>query len=139
MKKLNLFSLLFITFVLNAFGQAPKTCIDSLLTNPEYLNRLPLIEQMRSEGYTDRKIFDYLEAGLNVLISDELFQLWILKRHGAAIEIDNTDAINDIIRKLTIFEPSIKNSKIICNYNHLTLKTQGPRLLNFYEKILSEC
>lgn len=83
------------------------------------------------------KIFDYLQAGLNVLISDEEFQLWILKRYGAAIPVAEKDAINDIIRNLTIFDASLRKS--VVNYKHLTLKEQSPRLLNFYKNLVSEC
>lgn len=82
------------------------------------------------------KIFDYLEAGLCVLISDELFQRWILKRYQRVIEVDELNPIDDIIRKLTIFEPSLPNNKY--TYNHLTLRAQAPRLFNFYMSLISE-
>jgi hypothetical protein len=80
------------------------------------------------------KIFDYLEAGLLVLISDELFQRWILKRYGAAIEIDEKNSLEDIIGKLSNFEPLLlKGEKV--NYYHLTLKNQIKRLDEFYNKL----
>jgi hypothetical protein len=77
------------------------------------------------------KIFDYLEAGLKVLISDELFQRWILKRYGAAIEIDENNSLEDIIRKLSNFEPRFFIGGK-AKYNHLTLKNQVRRLDEFY-------
>jgi hypothetical protein len=81
------------------------------------------------------KIFDYLEAGLFVLISDEIFQKWLLKRYGAAIEIDEKNGLEDIVRKLSNFEPSFKKKEI--QYNHLTLKNQVKRLDKFYETLIS--
>jgi hypothetical protein len=80
------------------------------------------------------KIFDYLEAGLPVLISDEFFQRWILKRYGAAIEIDEKNSLEDIIGKLSNFEPLLlKEEK--AKYPHLTLKNQIKRLDEFYKKL----
>jgi len=38
------------------------TCIDSLLRNKEYAREIPLIKTMRSEGKTDRQIYDFLET-----------------------------------------------------------------------------
>jgi hypothetical protein len=63
-----------------------------------------------------------------------LFQRWILKRYGAAIEIDEKNSLEDIIGKLSNFEPLLlKGEK--ANYYHLTLKNQIKRLDEFYNKL----
>jgi len=82
------------------------------------------------------KIFDYLEAGLKVMIADEVFQRWLLMRYGSAIEIDSNDPLEDIVRKLSNFELPI--SKKGFSPNHLTLKEQAPRLERFYNSLIAE-
>ena len=82
------------------------------------------------EYATSGKIFDYMEAGLKVLIADELFQKWILSRYGMAIEIDINNFLDDVIRKLATFEAlrfNINEHK----YSHLILENQAKRLDSF--------
>src|ERR1051325_5338651 len=56
---------LFILSAMVVFGQRPKTCIDSLMTNPEYgLNKkfTDEVAALRKQGFTDNKIFDLISA-----------------------------------------------------------------------------
>ena len=83
---------------------------------------------------TAGKIFDYLEAGLKVLISDEEHQKWILKRYNAAIEIEKENPLDDIIKKLSTFAIERNNATDSANadVSQITIKKQIGRLEKFY-------
>jgi hypothetical protein len=81
------------------------------------------------------KIFDYLEAGTKVLISDSIHQKWILKRYGAAIDIDENDAIGDIIKKLSAYHENATGASPQLNIDHLTIIKQTKRLIKFYKTL----
>jgi len=79
------------------------------------------------------KLFDYMEAGLKVIISDELFQKWIMQRYQFAITVNENNPLQEITTKL-----QDKNNLIeadITMVKHLTLKSQIKRLINFYNTI----
>jgi hypothetical protein len=83
---------------------------------------------------TAGKIFDYMEAGLKVLISDEEHQRWILKRYNAAIEIEKENPLDDIIKKLSTFALERNNAmnSVNADVSQLTIKKQIGRLEKFY-------
>jgi hypothetical protein len=78
------------------------------------------------------KLFDYIEANNIVLIADQIFQKWILKRYITIVEINPTSPyINmDIINKMENIQFS--KSKFV---NNLTINNQINRLIKFYDEI----
>jgi hypothetical protein len=81
------------------------------------------------------KIFDYLEAGTKVLISDSIHQKWILKRYGAAIDVDENNAMDDIIKKLSAYNDNETVDSPQIKIDHLTITEQTKRLIEFYKKL----
>jgi hypothetical protein len=81
------------------------------------------------------KIFDYLEAGTKVLISDSIHQKWILKRYGAAIDVEENNAMGDIIKKLSAYHGNATGTSPHLNIDHLTIMERTKRLLKFYKTL----
>ena len=83
------------------------------------------------------KIFDYIEAGLKVFISDELFQKWILCRYGHAIKLEEADALDDIKKKIINFDAfnKVLIDQSIVDKSSITIKKQVERLRRFYLSI----
>jgi len=131
----------------NLIINKPLNSLDLIkeLTKYKYAMQLPgCIIDVTSNIYTDYKyryaaagkIFDYLEAGLNVFIDDEEFQKWILKRYNAAIELEKNNSLNDLTKKISNIALT-NNSKNI-NFNDLskiTMDNQIIRLENLYKKL----
>jgi hypothetical protein len=125
-------------------AQPPKELIRTLNTFRVALQLPGMILDPNNEIYSAEKyyyaaagkIFDYLEAGLKVLIADEVFQRWLLWRYGSAIEIESKHPLEDIVRKLSNFELPISETGI--SANHLTLREQAPRLEKFYNALISD-
>ncbi len=82
------------------------------------------------------KVFDYIEAGLKVLISDEIHQKWLLKRYGAAIEIDELNPLEDIVKKLSTFDiHDATENKTFVSTDYLNIEKQITRLIVFYNNL----
>ncbi len=81
------------------------------------------------------KIFDYMEAGLHVIMTDGIHQKWILKRYGYAIDVDENNPIENIVEKLTdVNEKELVDSRT--NITHLTVNSQTKRLVKFYGNLI---
>ncbi|MBL6962979.1 MAG: hypothetical protein ISR55_04090 [Bacteroidetes bacterium] len=85
------------------------------------------------------KIFDYMEAGLGVLIIDQVLQKWILNRYKRAVCIDdNGDILESLNSKLkNLNEHSEKRDEQEYSLLKLTIRYQIARLKDFYESINS--
>jgi len=83
---------------------------------------------------TALKLFNFLEAGLPVVVSTDLgFQSWKAKRSGAGVAIKGTDLM-ELSKKLQdrLALPA-QQARVA-----LSLKEQTPRLLAFYERIIAQ-
>ncbi len=81
---------------------------------------------------TTLKLFNYLEAGIPVIVSKDLgYQSWILERYSCGIGIK----LEDIPSVSSLFNPdnykALKKS-VLNTRNKLSLGRQIPRLLHFY-------
>jgi len=86
---------------------------------------------------TTLKLFNYLEAGIPVIVSRDLgYQSWLIKRtqSGFFIDLDQLDAIRDIILK-TDYDSLI--AAVLKARKTLSLKEQSLRLEHFYQRIVS--
>lgn len=83
---------------------------------------------------TSLKLFNYLEAGLPVLIARDMeFQLWMAKRYGAAISIKEED-LNDLKSVVHAIDYNAMLSKLYRDRKKLLLSKQIPRLLKAYSQ-----
>lgn len=83
---------------------------------------------------TTLKLFNYLEAGLPVLVSEDIiYQHWILNRYGCSLTLnfDSIDKIRDQIEGLNYTEMVKKVTAVRSN---LSLKKHTKRLIEFYSK-----
>lgn len=90
---------------------------------------------VKRERGTSLKLFNFLEAGLPVLVSEDTeFQHWLLKRYGAAIPI-NDQSIHQA-RQLIEAEsyPELMKS-VLQNREKAMLGANIPRLLAFYDEL----
>jgi hypothetical protein len=80
------------------------------------------------------KIFNYLEAGIPVLTSEDYaFQAWLSERYKLGRIFKNKEDFRDLISKIseTPYELQIEN--LIKGREKLSLKYQYPRVLKFYD------
>ena len=89
----------------------------------------------KSKYATSLKIFNYIEAGLPVLVSCDLeYQSWIVNRYNAGIVITPDDL--SVIKKIvTSVDYKIMVDNLIKNREELSLKKHIPRLIKFYNQI----
>jgi glycosyltransferase involved in cell wall biosynthesis len=81
------------------------------------------------------KLFNYIEAGLPVLVSEDMgFQSWIIKRYSCGLTIDKKDLL-DLNTFLKQFDYTKLISDLIDNREKLSLQRQIPRMVQFYEQI----
>ena len=85
---------------------------------------------------TTLKLFNYIEAGIPILVSEDLvYQNWIIKRNNAGVTIKENDLSNmkEVIAALdypTLVSNVIKNREVI------SLKAHIPRLIDFYKNVI---
>lgn len=84
---------------------------------------------------TTLKLFNFIEAGIPVLSSENLgFQAWIITRHGAGIALNREELyqLNDKLNSLDydVLASSAKRGRAI-----LSLKRNIPRLMHFYAEM----
>lgn len=84
---------------------------------------------------TSLKLFNYIEAGLPILVSKDLvYQSWIVNRFNAGIVI----GIEDLARMRQVVTAQDYTSlvdKLIGSREKISLKAHIPRLLKFYEEV----
>ncbi|MEI7661967.1 MAG: hypothetical protein WCK34_07215 [Bacteroidota bacterium] len=83
---------------------------------------------------TSLKLFNYIEAGLPIMVSEDLtYQSWIVKRYEAGIVIGKEDLTG--IRKLVMLHdyPAMV-ANLIRRREEISLRVHVPRLLRFYQE-----
>jgi hypothetical protein len=84
---------------------------------------------------TTLKLFNYLEAGLPVIVSKDLgFQSWIVERYDAGMGI-SLDDITSLGNLLKARDYSVVQQKVIVAREKLSLRQNIGRLENFYLKV----
>jgi len=87
---------------------------------------------------TSLKLFNYIEAGVPVILSKDLiYQSWIVERYHAGIVISPDDLLN-IKKIVTTVDYKIITENLIKNRQELSLKKHIPRLIKFYKQIAQE-
>jgi hypothetical protein len=87
---------------------------------------------------TTLKLFNYLEAGIPVLVSEDLiFQNWIIKRSNAGMTIRPEDIFH-LKKIISAVDYSAMVAGLIIKREEVSLKTHLPRLLEFYSLVASE-
>jgi hypothetical protein len=81
------------------------------------------------------KLFNYIEAGLPVIVSkDVLFQSWLINRYGCGLSIEKNDLDNlASFVKQTDYNKLLEN--LIAGREKLSLRKQIPRMVRFYDQI----
>jgi len=84
---------------------------------------------------TSLKLFNYIEAGIPILVSEDLvYQSWIVSRYDAGIIIGQEDLSG--IRKVILRQDYRKMvADLIKRREEISLKVHVPRLLKFYREI----
>ena len=84
---------------------------------------------------TSLKLFNYIEAGIPVLVSEDLiYQSWIVRRYHAGISIGKEDLtrIGEVVLRQ---DYSKLVADLIQQREKIALKVHIPRLLNFYQEV----
>lgn len=85
---------------------------------------------------TTLKLFNYLEAGIPVIVSEDIiYQNWILNRYGAAITI-NEKSVKVIREKILQSNYTQFKENITRNRENISIGKNIDRLINFYSTIL---
>lgn len=91
----------------------------------------------KRERATALKIFNYIEAGLPVLISNHVvFEKWLVSRYGSAIGIEarDLDRIREIVESCNY---SALRSQVLVKRQNILLSEHIHRFLHFCDKIIS--
>jgi hypothetical protein len=81
---------------------------------------------------TTLKLFNFIEAGLPVLSSDNLdFQAWMVTRHHAGLALTRPD-VQDLGARLRVMDHGALQRSTCTARSILSLKKNIPRLLRFY-------
>ena len=84
---------------------------------------------------TTLKLFNFIEASLPMIISDNLiYQSWMLERHSAGVVINRQELFN-LKSKLLEKDYSMRISELIANRSRLSLFKNTVRLMTFYNRI----
>lgn len=99
----------------------------------EDTNRSP----MKRYYSTSLKIFNYVESGLPIIISNDMgHQRWILQRYGMAIGVDKQDFYQlEKVVQLKNYDQAL--DRLIQQRQHLLIERQIHRVVEIYLKILS--
>lgn len=86
---------------------------------------------------TSLKFYNYLEAGIPILVSSEMkYMSWIVKRYGIGIVFDRKDFPN--IRQLILsHDYNMLKSNVIQIREKLSMKNNLPRLISFINKLIT--
>ncbi len=85
---------------------------------------------------TTLKLFNYIEAGIPILVSEDLvYQNWIIKRNNAGVTIKEND-LNNIKEVIATLDYPTLVSNLIKNREAISLKAHIPRLINFYNNVV---
>ena len=85
---------------------------------------------------TTLKLFNYLEAGIGVLVSKDLqYQSWIVRRYnvGSAVSVEDLDRFRDTSQTGSTVALLAEEAR-----RRLSLRTQTGRLLSFYDRITEQ-
>lgn len=85
---------------------------------------------------TSLKLFNFIEAGLPILLPDDItFQHWLANRYGAAITLkhDKLHQLGEQIRKCNYHQ---LQNLVLRNRQNISLQHCIPRLSRFYEQII---
>ena len=86
---------------------------------------------------TTLKLFNFIEAGLPVIISDNLiYQSWILERYSAGVTINRKELLH-LKNKLLEVDCEIRRKKLFDNRNKISLQKNIGRLISFYEQTIA--
>ncbi|MDP5169152.1 MAG: hypothetical protein NWR72_02815 [Bacteroidia bacterium] len=86
---------------------------------------------------SSQKLYNYIEVGLPVIISQDLaFQSWMARRYGAGIEVSKAD-FSDIRRKLEEVDYAERRAHLLAQRDKITLGKNIPRLVKFYQELRS--
>ena len=86
---------------------------------------------------TSQKLYNYIEVGLPVIISEDLrFQAWMSKRYGAGIPVKKQD-FHSIRTKLEVVDYADRRSFLLENRTTVTLGNNISRLVKFYQQLRS--
>ena len=87
---------------------------------------------------TTLKLFNYIEAGIPILVSaDLIFQNWIIKRNKAGLTIRESD-IPRLKEIISTIDYSALVTGLMRKREEISLKTHIPRLFRFYRHIAGE-
>jgi hypothetical protein len=87
---------------------------------------------------TTLKLFNYIEAGIPVLVSEDLvFQNWIIKRYNGGLTIKLED-IYHMKKIISTIDYSEMVAGLIKHREEISLKTHIPRLIKFYGRVAEE-
>lgn len=85
---------------------------------------------------TTLKLFNYLEAGIPVLVGAGVtYQSWLIERYKAGIVINKMEDFKDIKGKLTEEPYKTQVERVLKAREYLSLKKHTPRLIHFYESL----
>lgn len=80
------------------------------------------------------KIFNYLEAGIPVLTSrDYEFQAWLTERYKLGIVFENKNDFKNFSEKINLIPYEKQLESLIKGREILSLKSQYPRMIKFYD------
>ncbi|MFA5159626.1 MAG: putative sugar O-methyltransferase [Candidatus Omnitrophota bacterium] len=83
------------------------------------------------------RISDYLDAGLPVLINDEVeFDYWLLKRHGACVDLKGILRPKFKQNLLELKHDEQRREILLRARQQFSIKKNSPRLASFYGKII---
>ena len=84
---------------------------------------------------TSLKLFNYIEAGLPVLVSKDLtYQSWIISRYGAGIVVGKSD-MTRMKQVITAQDYSALVAGLLRRREEISLRVHIPRLLTFYRQV----
>ena len=84
---------------------------------------------------TSLKLFNYIEAGLPVLVSKDLtYQSWIISRYGAGIVVGKSD-MTRMKHVITAQDYSALVAGLLRRREEISLRVHIPRLLTFYRQV----
>lgn len=91
--------------------------------------------QLKYKYCTTLKLFNFIEAGIPVIISDNLtYQSWLIDRYSIGITIKKDDLL--VLKRLVItYNYSELKQNLISSRKSLSLKKNSERLLNFYKTL----
>jgi hypothetical protein len=103
--------------------------------SPHFKEESSRVSKDKLELGTSLKFFNFLEAGLPVLMSSEMkYMAWLVERYKIGIVFSRTDipALSQIIKS---FDYSELQKNVLKVREKLSMKSNMPRLINFIENL----